>query len=138
MKPKQCGCGSASFTIGKAETQVGRIIYPHVCIRCEAVFATFQATKVEVQAYREKWGEPERVQTSTERKIANGDKYQPSRTAGKTCEVCGSAAGIHEHHWAPFYLFGKEAAKWPTSFLCQPCHLRWHSMVTPRMGNHHA
>lgn len=134
MKPKQCSCGSTSFTIGQAETQVGRAIYPHVCVRCETVFPTFQATKAEVEAYREKWGEPERVLTRTERKRAEGIEYQPSRTAGKACEVCGSTSSIHEHHWAPFHLFGDEAGKWPTSFLCQSCHARWHSVVTPGMG----
>ena len=134
MKPKQCTCGSTAFTIGKAETQVGRIIYPHVCCGCEAVFATYQATKAELGAYRDKWGEPERVLTNTERKMADGVEYEPSRTAGRACEVCGSKVGIHLHHWAPLHLFGNEAHKWPTSFLCQPCHSRWHSTVTPRMG----
>ena len=84
------------------------------------------------------WGEPERVLTGTERKIAEGIEYLPSRTAGKACEVCGSTQSVHEHHWAPFHLFGAEAAKWPTSFLCQPCHSRWHSVVTPRMGKRNA
>lgn len=138
MKPKQCSCGSVTFTIGQAETQVGRIIYPHVCVRCDAVFATYQATKEEVAAYREKWGEPERVSTRTERKRAEGVEYQVSRTAGKACEVCGSTSSIHEHHWAPFHLFGDEAGKWPTSFLCQSCHARWHSVVTPGMGKRKA
>lgn len=41
------------------------------------------------------------------------------------CEVCGSF-GTEEHHWAPREFFGWEAYHWPTSFLCRPCHARWH------------
>lgn len=138
MKTKQCTCGSISFTIGKAKTQTGQVIYPRVCTRCDAVFAAWQATKAELEAYRDKWGEPDEVLTVTQQKIADGKQYAPSKTAGKACEVCGSTDSIHEHHWAPFHLFGPEAAKWPTSFLCQPCHSKWHSIVTPRMGKRNA
>ncbi len=48
------------------------------------------------------------------------------------CEVC-SDLGAEEHHWAPRYLFGDESGQWPTSLLCVPCHIRWHSIVTPKM-----
>lgn len=138
MKPKPCLCGSTAFTIGRAETQTGKVIYPHVCTRCETVLASHQASKAEVEAFREKWGEPERVLTTTEQKIADGRDYHVSRTAGQSCEVCGSSTDIHVHHWAPVHLFGPEAGKWPTSFLCQPCHSKWHRVVTPGMGRKNA
>jgi hypothetical protein len=51
-----------------------------------------------------------------------------------TCEVCG-AEGAESHHWAPSFIFGDEADRWPRSFLCVPCHVRWHSLVTPQMGS---
>ena len=50
-----------------------------------------------------------------------------------TCAVCGTA-GAENHHWAPYALFGEESERWPKSYLCQPCHARWHQVVTPRMG----
>src|SRR5690242_11858531 len=49
------------------------------------------------------------------------------------CAVC-KADGAQEHHWAPWFLFGQEADQWPRSYLCQVCHDRWHSVVTPRRG----
>lgn len=54
------------------------------------------------------------------------------------CERCGSTGGTELHHWAPSYLFGAEAHQWPTSWLCRPCHMRWHSVVTPRMSQRKA
>jgi hypothetical protein len=49
------------------------------------------------------------------------------------CDHCGSRRHLQIHHWAPYALFGAEANEWPTSWLCQPCHSRWHSTVTPNM-----
>ncbi len=49
-----------------------------------------------------------------------------------SCEVCGRY-GAQAHHWAPRHLFDAEADKWPTGFLCQTCHERWHAQVTPNM-----
>jgi 5-methylcytosine-specific restriction endonuclease McrA len=48
------------------------------------------------------------------------------------CEVCG-ATGTELHHWAPIHIFGAEAWLWPTAYLCQKCHNRWHRLVTPNM-----
>src|SRR5579885_519981 len=48
------------------------------------------------------------------------------------CAVCG-VRGAERHHWAPSALFGNESERWPTSFLCQRCHSRWHQKVTPRI-----
>ena len=48
------------------------------------------------------------------------------------CEVCG-ALGAEQHHWAPSALFGLEAESWPKAHLCQPCHAKWHRIVTPNM-----
>jgi hypothetical protein len=49
------------------------------------------------------------------------------------CEMCGKY-GAELHHWAPRHLFGDQANKWPTSYLCQSCHSIWHQAVTPDMG----
>jgi hypothetical protein len=56
-----------------------------------------------------------------------------SRELPAVCEVCG-AEGAENHHWAPEALFGSESASWPTSFLCQKCHSRWHQIVTPNIS----
>lgn len=44
------------------------------------------------------------------------------------CEVCGSF-GTERHHWAPKEFFGWEAEFWPTSYICRPCHARWHTTM---------
>lgn len=56
--------------------------------------------------------------------------YQAKRPK---CVVCG-AEGAENHHWAPSALFGIEAGRWPQSYLCQPCHRRWHAIVTPNIS----
>lgn len=48
------------------------------------------------------------------------------------CAVCG-ARGAELHHWAPRGLFGEDADKWPTDFLCRPCHMKWHALMTPQL-----
>ena len=45
------------------------------------------------------------------------------------CERCGESGGTEEHHWAPRALFN-DADDWPTSFLCRPCHMHWHRVMT--------
>lgn len=43
------------------------------------------------------------------------------------CEHCGDGSqGVQEHHWAPRSIFGSDAYKWPTSYLCIRCHEEWH------------
>jgi hypothetical protein len=49
------------------------------------------------------------------------------------CEKCG-APYAEIHHWAPRYIFGIDADKWPTSALCRSCHEEWHRKVTPLMN----
>jgi len=56
------------------------------------------------------------------------------RTPEFVCEVCG-AIGVEEHHWAPRFIFGEEADKWPVSRLCPKCHSLWHAKVTPFSHN---
>lgn len=51
------------------------------------------------------------------------------------CEACGATTGTEVHHWAPWHLFGDEAANWPTSFLCRSCHRRWHEVT--RTGSYY-
>jgi hypothetical protein len=50
-----------------------------------------------------------------------------SRVAPPPCERCG-AATVELHHWAPGALF-VDAWLWPTSYLCRPCHRRWHDTM---------
>lgn len=54
--------------------------------------------------------------------------FQPYRR----CAVCG-ARDAEEHHWAPKAIFGDAADKWPTDYLCKPCHDLWHLKVTPQL-----
>lgn len=45
------------------------------------------------------------------------------------CVVCG-CFGTQVHHWAPQAIFGiDEADRWPISYLCRPCHRRWHELT---------
>lgn len=53
------------------------------------------------------------------------------------CERCGSSEGTELHHWAPRHLF-EDADEWPMSWLCVPCHLKWHQVVTPNMSERRA
>lgn len=48
------------------------------------------------------------------------------------CKVCG-VRGTELHHWLPQHL-SDEANKWPTDYLCRPCHLFWHSIILQHRG----
>jgi hypothetical protein len=51
------------------------------------------------------------------------------------CARCGSEDGTEEHHWAPRAIFGfAEADRWPTSWLCPPCHRTWHNEMRKAGG----
>ncbi|HQS98086.1 MAG TPA: hypothetical protein PK823_16510 [Novosphingobium sp.] len=134
MKPEFCpNCRSKMMIVGQAMRQDGRVIYPYFCGECDLV-TTQQANKTELEEHREKWGEPERVYTATERRVMRGEPIVPREKHGKPCEVCGSAENVEVHHWAPAHLFGPESDKWPVGYLCRPCHTKWHRIVTPGMG----
>lgn len=47
------------------------------------------------------------------------------------CETCRRYAECEAHHIAPRAFFGDEAEQWPKVRLCDTCHDRWHSIVTP-------
>lgn len=62
----------------------------------------------------------------------NMDSYpvvQNYTTWAPKCERCGSS-GTELHHWAPRALFD-DCELWPKSYLCRPCHRRWHTTATP-------
>lgn len=44
---------------------------------------------------------------------------------------CRKLTRCEFHHLAPRKFFGDEADEWPTAWLCQDCHDRWHTLVTP-------
>jgi hypothetical protein len=46
------------------------------------------------------------------------------------CPVCGEAGATEVHHLAPFEFFGEEAHRWPTIRICNPCHMRWHRLMS--------
>lgn len=54
------------------------------------------------------------------------------RARTSRCAKCGSR-NCQLHHWAPRAIFGREADDWPTDYLCQACHDKWHEMVTPQL-----
>jgi hypothetical protein len=46
------------------------------------------------------------------------------------CERCFKWVHADVHHWAPKEIFGyAEADNWPTSKLCQDCHIEWHRVM---------
>jgi len=53
------------------------------------------------------------------------------RCSRPVCAVCGHE-GAERHHWAPSAVFGDEANRWPTSFLCQQHHAQWHRLMKGR------
>lgn len=127
---RACGCGSNQMTIGQARSSDGRTIYPYVCSACGAI-QTQYASKKAADACAAANGALTRVQTKTEAK--GRAETLGAQAEARQCEVCG-AGHAQRHHWAPWYLFGDEAERWPTSLLCQACHTRWHQLVTPGMG----
>lgn len=52
------------------------------------------------------------------------------------CERCDSGEGVQLHHWAPSAIFGgREANRWPTAWLCPPCHALWHRLMRRASGH---
>lgn len=45
------------------------------------------------------------------------------------CAHCGSPDDIELHHFAPKHLFD-DADRWPTAYLCRPCHQEWHRVTS--------
>ncbi len=130
---RPCSCGCDRMTIGQAWSVAKKRIYPFVCCDCGVVHTQY-AKKVVALAEAQALGrELPEVLTDTQRRV---DIYQAEVSVrdARRCQVCDSAAEVQRHHWAPFYLFGKESEQWPTSWLCQVCHTRWHQIVTPLMG----
>jgi len=134
-RAKSCSaCGSTSMAIGVAVNRAGATIYPFYCLDCRYVTQQY-AKKNDALDYAREHGPLVEVLTRTGVKVLQGKVPATiERRSYPPCEVCGSAEKIELHHWAPFHLFWIEADKWPTSYLCQPCHVRWHQTVTPNMG----
>jgi hypothetical protein len=50
------------------------------------------------------------------------------------CAVLGCENTDTEyHHFAPRYLFGADAERYPREYLCRMHHKEWHDKVTPEM-----
>jgi DNA-directed RNA polymerase subunit M/transcription elongation factor TFIIS len=128
---RACECGGTEMSIGEAVTTDGRTIYPFVCVSCGAVQSQYAKAAIAEEHAREHGPLP-KVQTRT---MAKPRQFAAMAKAAeeRRCEVCGGS-NAQQHHWAPWHLFGDEAQEWPTSYLCQPCHTRWHQIVTPDMG----
>lgn len=64
--------------------------------------------------------------------IATLPIIQDYRGEGPECEVKGCTSTNTElHHWAPRQIFGPEAERWPSSYLCrEQHHPQWHVLVT--------
>lgn len=125
----KCGaCGHSAFVIGLGKTACGDPSYRFVCDRCGHPEQQYPKLR-DARAYEAVFGPLVQVVTGTEKAIASGKVDAPP-----PCAVCGSTEKIEKHHWAPQHLFGDESENWPTAYLCQPCHVRWHQIVTPNMG----
>lgn len=107
-------CGAMNcWEIGIMTTNSGSTVYPYYCRECGHK-TTCYARKTDVAG-----------------RLLN--ELQPTHNRKPECCVCG-AIGAELHHWAPRHLWGKEADKWPTAYLCIECHRLWHQVVTPNMG----
>ena len=107
-------CGATQWVITPATNRGGHKIHPLVCDVC---------------GYRSRVCAPKSVVEQHARKNAVEIKYAPPPDESKDCEVCGTK-GAEQHHWAPGYLFGNEAEKWPKGWLCPSCHARWHRVIS--------
>lgn len=132
-KYKTCGklvdkcktCGSDQLKIGITNIVSGATVYPIYCAACGEVFAKYVKKEIAREYAREN-GPLRYVKTKTA-------EYIEKKQIQIKCEVCG-AGEAEIHHWAPQYLFGEEAARWPVGYLCRACHRKWHDLVTPEMG----
>ncbi len=63
------------------------------------------------------------------RNVAAREVVSPRRTY-PPCVVkrCG-ADGVHQHHIAPYSVFGSEADWWPLIDVCQRHHEEWHARM---------
>ena len=110
-------CDALDWKVGRMVDSGGGIRYPYFCGGCGTRTQLYQKKKQAISA----WAMDGRTEIKTERPLPE-------------CEVCGEV-GAQRHHWAPQYLFGLEADKWPMGYLCQSCHQKWHNLVTPEMCN---
>lgn len=110
-------CGSISWLIASETNKGGHQIHPLVCGSC---------------GYRSRVCAPKKVVQDHARKAGVVLEYAPSVEA-RQCEVCGTPGAEH-HHWAPYYLFGPEADRWPKGWLCQSCHARWHRVIASQQS----
>jgi hypothetical protein len=104
-----------SWEVRRCVNQAGHETFVFVCSACSTRTQHFVSKRAVAAAGIE----PENI--------------EPTRPR-HTCQVCG-AEGAENHHWAPSFIFGEEAERWPQSFLCVSCHTRWHNLVTPQMGS---
>lgn len=107
-------CGQIDWEIRKCINGGGHSTYLFVCAHCGTRTQHFVSAKV----VRAAGLEPREI--------------RPARPR-PACQVCGQQ-GAEQHHWAPWALFGAEAAAWPQSYLCRSCHDRWHQLVTPQIS----
>jgi len=99
--------------VGSYHIASGNIVYPWICIDCNTR-STNYVSKRDLSFFAADLID-----------VVHYSKHL------KSCEVCGDA-GAELHHYAPQYLFD-DADKWPTGYLCIPCHIKWHKLVTPNM-----
>ena len=107
-------CGARAWGIGTATTASGSTVHPYYCRGC--------GTKTQLYEKKE-----------VAKQLGCESQLEIRIYKQRQCVVCG-AIGAELHHFAPFHLFGSDSGRWPTAYLCVPCHVRWHQLVTPHMG----
>ena len=114
-------CDSTNIKIGRAIKSNGSVSYPNYCEDCGTVYpACIKKTDAAKLNY-----EIKDVRYKSDIKgYMNNNK----------CAVCGNK-DVELHHFAPYHLFGSEAERWPTAYLCRFHHKQWHDLVTPNMCN---
>lgn len=109
-------------------------IWYRACKDCGTITATDKSWEPP-EALAVLLGEAENIDT-LERLVWDGQPHWLVRLAiSAMCQRCGATEDqqtLHRHHWGVRALF-PDAEEWPTSVLCQPCHSRWHSTVTPNL-----
>lgn len=107
-------------------------LWYRACKRCNTLTATSE-TWTHPDTFDIAIGAAE-VPDSLEMAVWNMEPTWLARLAlGSMCQRCGATEDeqtLHGHHTSPRALF-PDADAWPVVVLCQPCHSRWHSTVTP-------
>ena len=109
-----CSCPTDVIELVAVATGSGHRQYRACCLRCG------HSTTRNI---------PHNALSQHEREWARVIRQNEPRSQQQArCERCGEMGAVELHHWAPRALF-EDCHRWPTAWLCQGCHARWHQIM---------